>query len=126
MYNKVQGDWMKWKDYKDKIEKEKIKFAIIQHNLECFKHDNHLSEFFFFTKEVYNKEVFYDINQNAYSLPLLFTSLIFPNAKTCFFVELFNFFQNLPINKGTTVINILCFLSFFTNYVLLRKKIFLF
>lgn len=39
----------------------------------------------------------YNITQNTVSLSLLFRSFRYPNAQTYFFVELFNFYQNLSL-----------------------------
>ncbi len=42
-----------------------------------------------------NGEKAYEITQNLFSMSLLFSSFCYPDAKTCFFVEAFNFYQDL-------------------------------
>lgn len=50
---------------------------------------------FYLEKDKSGKQIFFDISQNLWSIPLWFSALKYPNAKTCFFVEFFNCYQDL-------------------------------
>lgn len=87
LYNKETGGYMKFKE----------KLEILKYNFQCMKVDYQLKESFIVEK----LKIFecYNITQNINSLSLLFHSFRYPNAQTYFFVELFNFYQNLPLNE---------------------------
>lgn len=71
-------------DIKEKLEQKKKK-------LKEFKNNFCINDKF----SVENEKTYFDISQNLWSIPLWFSSLMYPNAKTCFFVEVFNCYQNL-------------------------------
>lgn len=83
-------------DIKERLEQEKIKLEIFKHNLLCFKNDFHVKENFFVEKGKVGNRKYYNISQNVSSFSFLLSTFQYPNAKTCFFVELFNFYQDLP------------------------------
>lgn len=82
------------------MDKEKLKLHLrmIKHNLKTYKDDLHINEKFYKEKNYVNNEECYTLSQNCFSLKLLFSSLFFDDAKICFIVEAFNYFQDLEEN----------------------------
>ncbi len=80
------------------LEQEKVRLSILKNKLNCFQSDFHLKEKFYLEEVDIDNGKVYDIFQNLYSLPLLFSALKYPDAKICFFVELINFYQTLEEN----------------------------
>lgn len=81
---------------KERLEREKAKLEIFKHNLLCFKDDFHIKEHFFIEKETVGNSTYYDISQNISSLFFLLATFQYPDPITCFFIEAFNFYQDLP------------------------------
>lgn len=82
---------------KERLEQGKIRLEIFKHNLMCMKEYFHVKESFFVEKGKENNDcIYYDISQNLSSFPFTLSVFQYPNAITCFFVELFNFYQDLP------------------------------
>ena len=79
------------------IKEEMVKLKIIKHNLSFVKYDYNLKDKFIVEEDENENYCYYDITQNLQSLPLIFSSANYPDVKTCFFVELINFFQSIPI-----------------------------
>lgn len=83
-------------DIKERLEQEKIKLENFKHNLKNFNDTFYIKDKYYIELERTGRDFYYEISQNLFSIPLLFSSLFYPNATTCFFVELFNFYQDLP------------------------------
>lgn len=89
---------MDMEELKEKLEK----LQIYKRRLLDFNEEYHMKESFIIEKKKETGKEFqfcYNIKQNLYSLSLVLASCFSPDATTCFFIELFNFFQDLPIEN---------------------------
>lgn len=85
---------------KERLEKERLKLQIYKQRLLGFNREFHIEESFVIEKEKDDKfQFYYDITQNLYSLSLILSSCFSFDATTYFFIELFNFYQDLPIEN---------------------------
>ena len=82
---------------KEYYEKEKIKLEILRNNFERLIENSNMKDKFFYALNDRNVPPCYEVEQNLSSPLFLFNALKYPNAKTCFLVEAFNYFQDLPI-----------------------------
>ncbi len=82
-----------------KLKQEKVRLSILKNNLNCFKEDFYVMDKFYIQELNQKGKTYYDISQNLYSLPLLLDSCYYSNATTSFFIEAFNFYQDLPKNS---------------------------
>lgn len=84
---------------KERLKIERLKLKIFKYILLCSIDDFYIKEnFFVMRKEHFGSRNYYNIEQNSSSyLSFLLSMFLYPNAITYFFVELFNFYQDLPI-----------------------------
>ncbi len=78
--------------------------------------DEYQQSFFTSLENSNESGTYYDICQNDSSLPLLFSSLFYEDATSCFFLEAINFYQNLESKSLTTTIPYFSYSQSFTTY----------
>lgn len=93
-----------------KLQQLKINLQVLMDNFDEYK------EPFFTSLEISENGSFYDISQNDYSLLLLFSSLFYKDAISCFFLELLNFYQKLESKNFFTTIPYLSYSQAITTY----------
>ena len=92
------GKNMIFKDIRESLEYKKSRLDMLKSNMTFLESDSQFRHKFYTLEENIGGVSSCNISQSKYSLPLLFAALKYPDAKTCFFIELFNFYQNLDFN----------------------------